>query len=100
MKGSDRFRRLASYAFVAALAVAVVACNEAHPNSTLDPHTDLGREIDFLWNRLLLLGTIVFVLVEVVLIYVVFRYRRKENQGMPPPVPEHDVDAVSYTHLR
>jgi cytochrome c oxidase subunit 2 len=84
MKGSDRLRRLASYAFVAALAMAVVACNEAHPNSTLDPHTDLGREIDFLWNRLLLLGTIVFVLVEVVLIYVVFRYRRKENQGMPP----------------
>jgi cytochrome c oxidase subunit II len=84
MKGSDRLRRLASYAFVAVLAVAVVACNEAHPNSTLDPHTDLGREIDFLWNRLLLLGTIVFVLVEVILIYVVFRYRRRENQGMPP----------------
>jgi len=84
MKGSDRLRRLASYAFVAVLAMAVVACNEAHPNSTLDPHTDLGREIDFLWNRLLLLGTIVFVLVEVILIYVVFRYRRRENQGMPP----------------
>jgi len=84
MKGSDRLRRLASYAFVAVLAMAVVACNEAHPNSTLDPHTDLGREIDFLWNRLLLLGTIVFVLVEVVLIYVVFRYRRRENQEMPP----------------
>ena len=84
MKGSDRLRRLASYAFVAALAVAAVSCNEAHPNSTLDPHTDLGREIDFLWDRLLLLGTIVFVLVEVILIYVVFRYRRRENQGMPP----------------
>jgi len=84
MKGSDRLRRLASYAFVAALAVAVVSCNEAHPNTTLDPHTDLGREIDFLWDRLLLLGTIVFVLVEVVLIYIVFRYRRRENQGTPP----------------
>ena len=84
MKGSDRLRRLASYAFVAVLAVAVVSCNEAHPNTTLDPHTDLGREIDFLWDRLLLLGTIVFVLVEVVLIYIVFRYRRRENQGTPP----------------
>ena len=84
MKGSDRLRRLASYAFVAALAVAVVSCNEAHPNTTLDPHTDLGREIDFLWDRLLLLGTIVFVLVEVILIYIVFRYRRRENQGTPP----------------
>jgi cytochrome c oxidase subunit II len=84
MKGSDRLRRLASYAFVAALVVAAVSCNEAHPNTTLVPHSDLGREIDFLWNRLLLLGTIVFILVEGVLIYVVFRYRRRENQGTPP----------------
>jgi cytochrome c oxidase subunit II len=84
MKGSDRLRRLASYAFIAALAVAAISCNEAHPNTTLDPHTDLGREIDFLWDRLLLLGTIVFVLVEVVLIYIVFRYRRRENQATPP----------------
>ena len=84
MKGSDRLRRLASYAFVAALVVAAVSCNEAHPNSTLVPHSDLGREIDFLWNRLLLLGTIVFILVEGVLIYVIFRYRRRENQGAPP----------------
>lgn len=84
MKGSARLRRLASYALVAALAVAAVSCNEAHPNSTLSPHTDLGREIDFLWDRLLLLGTIVFILVEGVLIFVVFRYRRSENQGTPP----------------
>jgi len=84
MKGSDRLRRLASYALVAALAVVALSCNEAHPNTTLDPHSDLGREIDFLWDRLLLLGTIVFVLVEGALVYVVFRYRRRENQGTPP----------------
>jgi len=84
MKGSDRLRRLASYAFFAVLVVAALSCNEAHPNSTLQPHSDLGREIDFLWNRLLLLGTIVFVLVEGVLVYVVFKYRRRENQPTPP----------------
>ena len=84
MKGSDRLRRLASYAFVVALVVAAVSCNEAHPNTTLDPHSDLGREIDFLWNRLLLLGTIVFILVEGVLVFIVFKYRRRENQGTPP----------------
>jgi len=38
MNGYARLRRLASYAFVAALAVAAVSCNEAHPNSTLTPH--------------------------------------------------------------
>ncbi|MFN2636460.1 MAG: cytochrome c oxidase subunit II [Gemmatimonadaceae bacterium] len=84
MKSSDRLRRLASYALIAGLAVAAVSCNEAHPNSTLTPHSDLGREIDFLWDRLLLLGTIVFVLVEAVLAYVVFKYRHRENQGRPP----------------
>ena len=84
MKGSDRLRRLASYAFVAALVVAAVSCNEAHPNTTLVPHSDLGREIDFLWDRLLFLGTIVFILVEGILVYIVFRYRRRENQGTPP----------------
>ncbi|MFL5551440.1 MAG: cytochrome c oxidase subunit II, partial [Gemmatimonadaceae bacterium] len=61
-----------------------ISCNEAHPNTTLVPHSDLGREIDFLWDRLLLLGTIVFILVEAVLVYVVFKYRRRENQPAPP----------------
>jgi len=84
MKGTDRLRRLASYAFFAALAIAAVSCNEAHPNTTLVPHSDFGREIDFLWDRLLLLGTIVFVLVEGVLIFVVIKYRRRENQPKPP----------------
>jgi len=86
MKGFDRpkLRRLASYALVAALAVAAISCNEAHPNTTLVPHSDLGREIDLLWDRLLLLGTIVFILVEAALIWVVFKYRGRENQGTPP----------------
>ena len=84
MKGSDRRRRLASYLIVAVLAVTAISCSEAHPNTTLSPHSDFGREIDFLWDRLLLLGTIVFILVEGALIYVVFRYRRRENQGTPP----------------
>ena len=84
MKGSARLRRFASYALVAALAVAVASCNEAHPNTTLTPHSDLGREIDFLWDRLLLLGTIVFILVEAALVYVVFRYRGRDNQARPP----------------
>jgi len=84
MKGSYRLRRLASYAFFGALAIAAVACNEAHPNTTLVPHSDFGREIDFLWDRLLLLGTIVFVLVEGALIFIVIKYRRRENQQTPP----------------
>jgi len=84
MKGTDRLRRLASYAFLAAFAIAAASCNEAHPNTTLVPHSDYGREIDFLWDRLLLLGTIVFVLVEAALIFIVIKYRRRDNHPTPP----------------
>jgi cytochrome c oxidase subunit II len=97
MKGSDRLRRLASYALVAALAVVAVSCNEAHPNTTLTPHSDFGREIDFLWDRLLLLGTIVFILVEGALIYVVFRYRRRDNQVTPPQTHGNTKLEIAWT---
>jgi cytochrome c oxidase subunit II len=97
MKGSDRLRRLASYALVAVLALAAASCNEAHPNTTLVPHSDLGREIDFLWDRLLLLGTIVFILVEAALIYVVFKYRRRENQPAPPQTHGSTILEIAWT---
>jgi cytochrome c oxidase subunit 2 len=84
MTGTHRLRRLASYTLFAAFAIAAVSCNEAHPNTTLVPHSDFGREIDFLWDRLLLLGTIVFVLVEAALVFVVIKYRRRDNQATPP----------------
>ena len=99
MTGSARLRRLASYAVVAAVVVAAVSCNEAHPNTTLDPRSDLGREIDLLWDRLLLLGTIVFILVEAALIYVVFKYRRRENQGTPPQTHGSTKLEITWTLL-
>ena len=99
MKGSDRLRRLASYALLAAVVLVAVSCNEAHPNTTLDPRSDLGREIDLLWDRLLLLGTIVFILVEAALIYVVFKYRRRENQGTPPQTHGSTKLEITWTLL-
>ena len=83
MNGPARLRRIASYTLAAAAFFALSACG-GHPNSTLVPHSDLGREIDFLWDRLLLLGTIVFVLTEAALLFVVFKYRRRPNQPTPP----------------
>ncbi|HJP84620.1 MAG TPA: cytochrome c oxidase subunit II, partial [Gemmatimonadaceae bacterium] len=97
MKAFDRLRRLASFALVVAIAFAAASCNEAHPNSTLTPHSDLGREIDFLWDRLLLLGTIVFVLVEAALLYVVIRYRRRENQPTPPQTHGNTKLEIAWT---
>lgn len=84
MIGSPRLRRLIPLGAVAVLALALAACARDYPNSTFTPHSDLGRAIDFLWNRLLFFGTIVFILVESALIFVIIRYRRRSEDVMPP----------------
>jgi len=84
MTGSHRLRRLAPLGVAAVLALALAACARDYPNTTFTPHSDLGRAIDFLWDRLLFFGTIVFVLVEGALIFVVIRYRRRSDEVLPP----------------
>ena len=85
MKGTSRLRGLASLGVLTVLVLALAACSETYPNTTFEPHSDLGRWIDDLWDKLLLLGTIVFVLVEAALIWVIFRYRRRPNDTSTPP---------------
>ncbi|MGK2961850.1 MAG: cytochrome c oxidase subunit II [Gemmatimonadaceae bacterium] len=85
MKGNSRLRQLTSFGFIALAALALAACAGEYPNTTFEPRSEFARSIDFLWDRLLLLGTIVFVLVELALIYVIFRYRRRPNDDTTPP---------------
>src|SRR5687767_13243355 len=82
MQGLSRLRRLFPYLALAAVAMLVVACTgetTQYPNSTFEPKTELGRAIDDLWDILLLLGMIVFVLVELVLLFVVWKYRNNKE---------------------
>ena len=97
MKGNSRLRQLAPLC-IAAVALTLVACAGNYPNTTFEPHSELGRAIDFLWDRLLLLGTIVFVLVELALIFVVLRYRRKPTDtGKPPQTHGNAVLEIIWT---
>jgi cytochrome c oxidase subunit 2 len=100
MKGIFRLRQFASLGFMAVIALALAACTETYPNTTFQPHSELGRAIDALWDRMLLLGTIVFVLVEAALIFVVFRYRRKPNDDTRPPQTHgHAVLEIVWTMI-
>jgi len=85
MKGNSRLRQLTSIGFMAVLALGLAACATEYPNTVFEPKSEYGRAIDFLWDRLLLIGTIVFVLVEAALIYVVIRYRHRANDNTKPP---------------
>ena len=98
MKGNFRLRRIAPLGIMAVAMLALAACADSYPNTTFTPHSELGRAIDAIWDRLLLLGTIVFVLVEAALIFVVFRYRqRPTDSGKPPQTHGNSVLEIIWT---
>ncbi|MFI5310786.1 MAG: cytochrome c oxidase subunit II [Gemmatimonadales bacterium] len=92
-----RPRQLASVLVLAAAVLALAACGTKYPNSTFDNTTDFNTDINALWNRLLLLGTIVFVLVEGLLVYTIIRYRRREGAPMPKAVHGHTTLEITWT---
>jgi cytochrome c oxidase subunit 2 len=97
MTGKHRWRQLASVCAVAVIAMALTACEKSYPNTTFIPHTEFSRASDDLWDLLLLLGTIVFVLVEAVLIFVVIRYRHRGEDKKPPQTHGNTTLEILWT---
>ncbi len=97
MTGKHRWRQLASFGVVAVFAMALVACNTSYPNTTFLPKTEFSRASDDLWDLLLLLGTIVFVLVEGILIFVVFKYRHRGGDQKPPQTHGNTTLEILWT---
>ncbi len=81
--------------FVAAAVLALSACGQVYPNSTFTHLTDLNTSIDALWNRLLLFGTIVFIVTETILILTIFKFRKRP--GGPAPQQIHGNAALEIT---
>ena len=63
MPSNHRPRQLVAAALTAGLVLALAACAQEYPNSTFNHNTEFNTDIDFLWDRLLFWGTVVFVLV-------------------------------------
>lgn len=98
MTGISRLRKIAPVVFAAGALAAIAACSGPYPNTTFTPHSELGREIDSIWDRLLLLGTIVFILVEAALLFVVFKYRKSsDEEGHPPQTHGHALLEIIWT---
>jgi cytochrome c oxidase subunit 2 len=77
MTRNHRPARIALLAIIGALALGLAACGPEYPNSTFHRHTDFNTDIDALWDKLLFWGTLVFVVVEAVLLYTIFKFRDK-----------------------
>jgi cytochrome c oxidase subunit 2 len=84
-----------------AVAVLMLAASgveaQQYPNSTFTHNSDLNTAIDALWNRLLLLGTIVFVFVEVLLVITIFKFRKRPGGASAKQIHGHAALEITWT---
>jgi cytochrome c oxidase subunit 2 len=94
-----RPRWLSGAALTVALAASglVVAACSPLPNSVFHPRTEFNREVGFLFQILIWLGTLVFVVVEAILIYTLVRYRRRGAPHLPEHVHGNTILEVTWT---
>ena len=93
-----RPRRLARAALTVALAAsALVAACSPYPNSIFHPRTDTNRDVGFLFEILIWFGSIVFVVVELILIYTLVRFRRRGVARQPEHVHGNTTLEITWT---
>jgi len=98
MPVNPRLRRLFPAALPALLAVAFAACSTAaYPNSVFTNATEFNREIGYLFKILIWAGTAVFVLVELLLLYTIWRYRRRSDDERPEHVHGNTTMEIAWT---
>ncbi|MFA9564697.1 MAG: cytochrome c oxidase subunit II transmembrane domain-containing protein, partial [Acidimicrobiales bacterium] len=73
--------------------VLLTSCVKDAPLDTLDPAGPAAGRIDGLWNFVLIIATIVFILFEGALIYALVKFRRRKNED-----GEEDESFPEQTH--
>jgi cytochrome c oxidase subunit 2 len=94
-----RPRRLWTAALPVVAAVALTACNASYPNSIFHSNTEFNREVGYLFNILIWLGTAVFIFVEGILLYAIFRYRRRSENDRPEHVHGNTTLEILWTAI-
>jgi cytochrome c oxidase subunit 2 len=93
-------RRLAATLLAGAALLALAACDSGqYPNSIFTKNTEFNADVGSLFNRLFFWGTIVFVLVEALLLYVIVKFRRRPGQAEPKHVHGNTTLEVLWTAI-
>jgi cytochrome c oxidase subunit II len=92
-----RTRRLVAAGCLAAASLLLAGCANEYPNTVFNHTSDLNIAIDHLFDRMFLLGTIVFIGVEAALIYTVIKFRRREGGQEPRHVHGNTTIEILWT---
>lgn len=98
---SQRWRSFAGALLLLTLFVVAVAAAQgnAYPQSTLHPRGDFALMVDKLFRTTLFWATLVFVLTEAALIFVIFKFRGKPDDPEPKQVHGNTMVEVIWTAI-
>jgi cytochrome c oxidase subunit 2 len=83
------------WALVAAIGLVTAACAKHAPQTTLKPEGPVGHKIDSLFSFTFWIAVGVFVLVEFGIVFIVWRYRHRDDR--PEPVQVHGNTRLEIT---
>ena len=99
--GASTRRRLAPLAITALLfaGLAAVAGAQAYPNTTFNYTTELNEATTKLWDSLIFWATIVFVIVEIGILYIIFKFKARPDSPDPKHVHGNTTLEILWTAI-
>ena len=80
-----------------AAALAVSGCGGPFPQSTLHPRSDFARATDVLFTEIFWWAAAVFVVVELLLVVAIVRFRHRAGRLAPKPMHGHTLMEIAWT---
>ena len=101
LTGLQRLRRLAPVAVITLLIIGLAATAGAqqYPNTTFNYTTELNEATTKLWDSLLFWATVVFVIVQVGILYIIFKFKAKPNTPDPKHVHGNTTLEILWTAI-
>ena len=93
------FRTAVIFALLALLSFLTAGTAVADISGVPEPITDEADDIKELYIIVLVMALVVFVAVEGALLYIIFRYRRRDGDAMPPQTHGNNVLEVVWTTI-
>ena len=99
--GAHTLSRLACLAIPVLLFVvfAATAGAQKYPNTTFNYTTDLNEATTHLWDSLIFWATIVFVVVEIGILYIIFKFKARPDSPDPKHVHGNTTLEIAWTAI-
>lgn len=92
-----RSRRIVSIAVIGAILALMLACTPSDPQSTFDAQGPVAANQLFVFNVIFWVGAVIFVAVEIAIIYAVVKFRRRAGDGDPVQTHGNNKLEIAWT---